>query len=160
MDDQQRMMHNQGQMANTNVLQQYGIPQQGDDPSDQRKQEIGDILQQIMTITDQSLDEAQARCRYMPSFILCLSSLKFSLTLLSVRYISARSYEIIFLVLSNALVFFIAGNTHWTVTEWNLHYLVYYVKSKKKQVCKIYPSLSLLYGNLYYFSKYFFCIFF
>ncbi|XP_052092083.1 pre-B-cell leukemia transcription factor 1-like isoform X5 [Mytilus californianus] len=63
MDDQQRMMHNQGQMANTNVLNQYGIPQQGDDPSDQRKQEIGDILQQIMTITDQSLDEAQARCR-------------------------------------------------------------------------------------------------
>ena len=32
----------------------------GGDP-DQRKQEIGDILQQIMTITDQSLDEAQAR---------------------------------------------------------------------------------------------------
>ena len=32
----------------------------GHDP-DQRKQEIGDILQQIMTITDQSLDEAQAR---------------------------------------------------------------------------------------------------
>ena len=28
---------------------------------DGRKQEIGDILQQIMTITDQSLDEAQAR---------------------------------------------------------------------------------------------------
>lgn len=26
-----------------------------------RKQEIGDILQQIMMITDQSLDEAQAR---------------------------------------------------------------------------------------------------
>lgn len=26
-----------------------------------RKQDIGDILQQIMTITDQSLDEAQAR---------------------------------------------------------------------------------------------------
>ena len=67
MDDQQRMMHNQGQMANANVLNQYGI-----DPSDQRKQEIGDILQQIMTITDQSLDEAQARCRYMPSFISCL----------------------------------------------------------------------------------------
>ncbi|XP_033119168.1 pre-B-cell leukemia transcription factor 2-like [Anneissia japonica] len=32
-------------------------------PQDQesRKQEIGDILQQIMSITDQSLDEAQAR---------------------------------------------------------------------------------------------------
>lgn len=28
---------------------------------DGRKQDIGDILQQIMTITDQSLDEAQAR---------------------------------------------------------------------------------------------------
>lgn len=31
------------------------------DPTDQRKQEIGDVLQQIMTITNQSLDEAQAR---------------------------------------------------------------------------------------------------
>lgn len=81
MDDQQRMMHNQGQMANTNVLSQYGIPQQGDDPSDQRKQEIGDILQQIMTITDQSLDEAQARCRYMISFIsLCRSPISFCLS--------------------------------------------------------------------------------
>ena len=29
--------------------------------SDGRKQDIGDILQQIMNITDQSLDEAQAR---------------------------------------------------------------------------------------------------
>lgn len=29
--------------------------------SELRKQEIGDILQQIMNITDQSLDEAQAR---------------------------------------------------------------------------------------------------
>lgn len=28
---------------------------------DSRKQEIGDILHQIMNITDQSLDEAQAR---------------------------------------------------------------------------------------------------
>lgn len=28
---------------------------------DQRKQDIGDILQQIIAITDQSLDEAQAR---------------------------------------------------------------------------------------------------
>lgn len=90
MDDQQRMMHNQGQMANTNVLQQYGIPQQGDDPSDQRKQEIGDILQQIMTITDQSLDEAQARCRYMPSFILCLSSLIFLLLLICSMFFSAK----------------------------------------------------------------------
>jgi len=39
-------------------------PQYGgnfDENADGRKQEIGQILQQIMTITDQSLDEAQAR---------------------------------------------------------------------------------------------------
>ena len=35
--------------------------QGGVQDSQVRKQEIGDILQQIMTITDQSLDEAQAR---------------------------------------------------------------------------------------------------
>lgn len=35
-------------------------PDHGAD-GDSRK-DIGDILQQIMTITDQSLDEAQARC--------------------------------------------------------------------------------------------------
>lgn len=33
----------------------------GGTDGDGRKQDIGDILQQIMTITDQSLDEAQAR---------------------------------------------------------------------------------------------------
>ena len=43
----------------------------GQDP-EQRKQEIGDILQQIMTITDQSLDEAQARLVPFPAgFNLC-----------------------------------------------------------------------------------------
>ncbi|KAL8212920.1 UNVERIFIED_CONTAM: Pre-B-cell leukemia transcription factor 2 [Gekko kuhli] len=31
------------------------------DNGEPRKQDIGDILQQIMTITDQSLDEAQAK---------------------------------------------------------------------------------------------------
>lgn len=30
-------------------------------PGGRGKQDIGDILQQIMTITDQSLDEAQAK---------------------------------------------------------------------------------------------------
>lgn len=38
---------------------QYGSP--FDESQDGRKQEIGHILNQIMTITDQSLDEAQAR---------------------------------------------------------------------------------------------------
>jgi len=34
-----------------------------------RRQDIGDILQQIMTITDQTLDEAQARfARLYPTF--------------------------------------------------------------------------------------------
>ena len=42
---------------------QHGAPTgpEGVQEPDVRKQEIGDILQQIMTITDQSLDEAQAR---------------------------------------------------------------------------------------------------
>ena len=43
----------------------YGMHQMGGDTmlemEPHRKQDIGDILQQIMTITDQSLDEAQAR---------------------------------------------------------------------------------------------------
>lgn len=66
MEDGQRMYSQQGGLTNMsgNVLPQYNMGQ--DEPSDQRKQEIGDILQQIMTITDQSLDEAQARCRYRP----------------------------------------------------------------------------------------------
>jgi pre-B-cell leukemia transcription factor 1 len=37
----------------------HGAPATPDQES--RKQDIGEILQQIMNITDQSLDEAQAR---------------------------------------------------------------------------------------------------
>ncbi|XP_076436822.1 pre-B-cell leukemia transcription factor 1-like isoform X3 [Babylonia areolata] len=66
MDDPQRLMHPQGPVASmASVVPQQGAydamqqPAPGD--PDQRKQEIGDVLQQIMTITDQSLDEAQAR---------------------------------------------------------------------------------------------------
>lgn len=44
-----------GQQA---ALEQLKPPEEGPDG---RKQDIGDILQQIMNITDQSLDEAQAR---------------------------------------------------------------------------------------------------
>ncbi|KFM70118.1 Pre-B-cell leukemia transcription factor 3, partial [Stegodyphus mimosarum] len=77
MDDQQRMMHPVSQhtsvsMAGHVVPQHgYGMPQQphGVDPTSQappqdqdvRKHDISEILQQIMNITDQSLDEAQAR---------------------------------------------------------------------------------------------------
>lgn len=40
--------------------QNYGLAGDGVD-NDPRKQDIAEILQQIMNITDQSLDEAQAR---------------------------------------------------------------------------------------------------
>ncbi|XP_013789434.1 pre-B-cell leukemia transcription factor 3-like, partial [Limulus polyphemus] len=77
MGDQQRMMHPVSQhpsvsMAGHVVSQHgYGMPQQphGVDPTNQQhapdqegiKNDISEILQQIMNITDQSLDEAQAR---------------------------------------------------------------------------------------------------
>lgn len=77
MDEQQRMMHPVSQhpivsMAGHVVPQHgYGMPPQshGVDPTGQqaapdqepRKHDISEILQQIMNITDQSLDEAQAR---------------------------------------------------------------------------------------------------
>lgn len=51
------MAHNTGLMA----PQSYGMPSDGVSDNDPRKQDIGEILQQIMNITDQSLDEAQAR---------------------------------------------------------------------------------------------------
>lgn len=58
MEDPNRMMAHSG----TPGYPGYGLP--GDSQSqdnDPRKQDIGEILQQIMNITDQSLDEAQAR---------------------------------------------------------------------------------------------------
>ena len=45
--------------------QQPPTVQDGGVNQDNKTQEISDILQQIMTITDQSLDEAQARFVYM-----------------------------------------------------------------------------------------------
>ncbi|KAK3557335.1 hypothetical protein QTP70_026585 [Hemibagrus guttatus] len=63
MDEQPRMMHSH---AGVGMAGHPGLPQHmqegtGGADGDGRKQDIGDILQQIMTITDQSLDEAQAR---------------------------------------------------------------------------------------------------
>ena len=61
MDDQQRYMQH-GSMPGMQHPTGYGMQSIGDGVEDgSRKQEIGDILQQIMNITDQSLDEAQAR---------------------------------------------------------------------------------------------------
>lgn len=64
MEDPNRMMaHTGGMMA----PQAYGMPGQDDgqntgNENEVRKQkDIGEILQQIMSISEQSLDEAQAR---------------------------------------------------------------------------------------------------
>ncbi|EDS31446.1 conserved hypothetical protein [Culex quinquefasciatus] len=60
MEDPNRMMGHGGLMPPN-----YGMPAASSDgqavDNDPRKQDIGEILQQIMNITDQSLDEAQAR---------------------------------------------------------------------------------------------------
>lgn len=62
MDEQPRLMHSHGVgMAGHPGLAQHMQDGTGGTDGDGRKQDIGDILQQIMTITDQSLDEAQAR---------------------------------------------------------------------------------------------------
>ncbi|XP_077284605.1 PBX homeobox extradenticle isoform X3 [Arctopsyche grandis] len=61
MDDPSRMMGHGGGLMGP---QGYGLPQNDGASAgegDARKQDIGEILQQIMNITDQSLDEAQAR---------------------------------------------------------------------------------------------------
>lgn len=62
MDDPSRIMAHGGSLM---APQAYPMNPQGDNPSsgdnEPRKQDIGEILQQIMNITDQSLDEAQAR---------------------------------------------------------------------------------------------------
>lgn len=67
------MMHPVSQHSMAGLAHQgYGMPPQSHDPSvggqgpqqdqnDVRKHDISEILQQIMNITDQSLDEAQAR---------------------------------------------------------------------------------------------------
>ncbi|GBP08255.1 Homeobox protein extradenticle [Eumeta japonica] len=62
MDDPNRMMAHSGGLMGP---QGYGLPGGDGAPTagdgEARKQDIGEILQQIMNITDQSLDEAQAR---------------------------------------------------------------------------------------------------
>lgn len=58
MDDPSRMMAHGGGLMGP---QGYGLADTGGGDAEARKQDIGEILQQIMNITDQSLDEAQAR---------------------------------------------------------------------------------------------------
>lgn len=66
MDEQTRMMQTLAGVTMAGHSVQGGMtlpPPHGHDGTDGdgRKQDIGDILHQIMTITDQSLDEAQAK---------------------------------------------------------------------------------------------------
>ena len=64
MDDPSRIMAHGGG-GGLMAAQGYAMNPQADNSSsgdnESRKQDIGEILQQIMNITDQSLDEAQAR---------------------------------------------------------------------------------------------------
>ncbi|XP_018115010.1 pre-B-cell leukemia transcription factor 1 isoform X3 [Xenopus laevis] len=93
MDDQPRLMHSHPGvgMAGHPSLSQHMQDGTGANEGDVgRKQDIGDILQQIMTITDQSLDEAQARkhalnCHRMkPALFNVLCEIK-EKTVLSIR---------------------------------------------------------------------------
>ncbi|XP_072295141.1 pre-B-cell leukemia transcription factor 1-like isoform X3 [Eucyclogobius newberryi] len=93
MDEQARLMHSHAGvvgMAGHPGLPQHMQDSTGADGGDGRKQDIGDILQQIMTITDQSLDEAQARkhalnCHRMkPALFNVLCEIK-EKTVLSIR---------------------------------------------------------------------------
>ncbi|XP_049334878.1 pre-B-cell leukemia homeobox 1a isoform X2 [Astyanax mexicanus] len=89
MDEQPRLMHSHGVVG---MAGHPGLGQHMPDGSEGegRKQDIGDILQQIMTITDQSLDEAQARkhalnCHRMkPALFNVLCEIK-EKTVLSIR---------------------------------------------------------------------------
>lgn len=70
MDEQARIMQSIGGVSLAGHSVQGGMalpPPHGHDGTDGdgRKQDIGDILHQIMTITDQSLDEAQAKLVYL-----------------------------------------------------------------------------------------------
>lgn len=84
MDEQNRMMHpvsgQVGMMPQSYGMQpvdpNHGAPTTPD--QDTRKQDIGEILQQIMNITDQSLDEAQARYHSL-AFHIKLFTLRLSL---------------------------------------------------------------------------------
>ncbi|XP_031430423.1 pre-B-cell leukemia transcription factor 1b isoform X1 [Clupea harengus] len=92
MDEQSRLMHSHAGVGMTGHpgLSQHMQEGTGGADGDGRKQDIGDILQQIMTITDQSLDEAQARkhalnCHRMkPALFNVLCEIK-EKTVLSIR---------------------------------------------------------------------------
>lgn len=91
------------------MLAGYGIP----DGVQDHKQSLADILQQIMTITDQSLDEAQARW-------VCLNASN-ALYLAKLQFFFSRQ-------------FLVVESTRWIATEWNLRSFKFCAKLRKKQV--------------------------
>uniref|UniRef100_A0A671KRU0 PBC domain-containing protein n=1 Tax=Sinocyclocheilus anshuiensis TaxID=1608454 RepID=A0A671KRU0_9TELE len=58
-----RLMYCSGCCSHSSLSQATGDPAglEGTENGHDSRRDIGDILQQIMTITDQSLDEAQAK---------------------------------------------------------------------------------------------------
>jgi hypothetical protein len=92
MDDQRYGQVPPVSMSHLSQAGGYGLPGQDSGGDDGRKQDIGDILQQIMNITDQSLDEAQARSgkhtlnchRMKPALFSVLCEIK-EKTVLSIR---------------------------------------------------------------------------
>ncbi|TRY60723.1 hypothetical protein DNTS_029052 [Danionella cerebrum] len=77
MDEQARIMQTLGGVSLAGHSVQGGMalpPPHGHDGTDGdgRKQDIGDILHQIMTITDQSLDEAQAKLVHFYDINACI----------------------------------------------------------------------------------------
>ncbi|ROL40655.1 Pre-B-cell leukemia transcription factor 1 [Anabarilius grahami] len=96
MDEQPRLMHAHAAvgMSGHPGLSQHIPDNTGATDGDGRKQDIGDILQQIMTITDQSLDEAQARkhalnCHRMKPALFNVLSVRPWVVLISVYSVSA-----------------------------------------------------------------------
>lgn len=77
MDEQTRIMQTLSGVSLAGHALQGGmtLPPHGHDgpDSDGRKQDIGDILHQIMTITDQSLDEAQAKLVHLLHLLINLT---------------------------------------------------------------------------------------
>uniref|UniRef100_A0A2K6FLU8 PBC domain-containing protein n=1 Tax=Propithecus coquereli TaxID=379532 RepID=A0A2K6FLU8_PROCO len=106
MDEQPRLMHSHagvGMAGHSSLSQHLQDGARGTEGEGGRKQDIGDILQQIMTITDQSLDEAQARkhalncCRMKPALFHVLCEIK-EKTILSYKWpISSRTWVFSFI---------------------------------------------------------------
>lgn len=102
MDEQARIMQTLGGVSLAGHSVQGGMalpPPHGHDGTDGdgRKQDIGDILHQIMTITDQSLDEAQAKLVHFCNINACIVFLtKYSMLAHLILYNSSYCFHLLF----------------------------------------------------------------